>query len=72
MYSLANFNIFGTGLDTLEQIALSSPAYSRLDAMGYPLNRSDGGLGLTDFCRIGIFNYCYFSNICCALSLQNY
>ena len=46
MYSLANFNIFGTGLDTLEQIALSSPAYSRLDAMGYPLNRSDGGLGL--------------------------
>lgn len=46
MYSLANFNIFGTGLDTLDQIALSSPAYSRLDAMGYPLNRSDGGLGL--------------------------
>ena len=46
MYSLANFNILARSLDTLEQIALSSPTYSRLDAMGYPLNRSDGGLGL--------------------------
>ena len=44
--SYKNLNILGTGLETLGKVVLTSDAYMKLDSMGYPLNRTDGGIGL--------------------------
>ena len=48
-FAITNLLFFGTGIDSLAHQILDAPAYQRLEQMGYPLNRSDGGFGLARF-----------------------